>query len=92
MMQSSGGGAMESSYSSTTTRSGNGVASITESGEQKQLISEKQISRTLNESTAASEKKTSVQAIAVIGGRPHFMKTLVGRSVERKWHPLVGNS
>lgn len=75
IMQSSGGQMMEASYESSSSNRGKALA--IEDGEH--LISERQISRTLNSSAATD--KTS---LAVTGGKPFFTKTITGQSVERK--------
>lgn len=80
VIQSSGGQTMESSYESSAGIRGKNL-SIKEDGEH--LISEQQISRTLNTSAnqTTSDKSNSV---AVTGGKPFFTKTITSRSVERK--------
>lgn len=74
-MQASSGGGIQTTFDHTST-SGKNLA-IADSGEH--IISEQQISRTLNQSVM--EKSGS---LAVAGGRPFFTKPLVGRSVLRK--------
>lgn len=81
VMQSSTGGAMESNYESASSR-GKNVA-ISEAGEH--LISERQITRTLNTSIGMDK----AGSLAVTGGKPFFTKPLVGRSVERKCCALI---
>lgn len=77
VMESRGGGAMEQTSYQSSTIGGKNV-SISQSGER--LITEQQISRTLNTSIGSDKSG----ALAISGGKPFFSKTLVGRSVERK--------